>query len=547
MKNTNKKHIVKFTLLLLLGFILVSCSSSQEEAEKKVENTHIVGMWDTGKDIYNFYEDGRFETVNKIAIAGYSWRIEEDKLILSFLDSPANQPKEEVYLFETVRTARLILLDKDGEKVTWNRSHANVNTAKAKLFYRERIALPPEVIVYYQLTQNEGKNILNSAYYSAKGSIPLAFNAHYLSKNYDKNLPVELFVTLYYKDNALFSTKEYIQLDASQEQEILLMRVTNEENSPTKLNAPQSFTFTKDAQDALYTATLFLEDKNLFFLIQDRDEKNDGIDEKESYITWGYWNQIGRGHSIELIVSGKETLTGAVNKESKIFFDRLYLFDAVDNIEFIPSDKKMDEKIYFNLKGNAVKKDNAFYFKPAGLTENFKLLGNVLVSPILNELANNESIYLEVNAAYSNDGFFDVQNIISTAEAKNEEDKAAHVDLTNTYWRLTELNNKEDLISAPAESHFILNIEEENTKSGKGAGSDGCNSFFFTWNTPNKNKLDIILGGSTMRLCHEEGLEAQGRDFLQVLDKADSYIIHGSSLELKQGDKKLAKFESVAL
>ncbi len=553
MKKNYKNHIIA-TLLL---FVFAACSpSSQDVADnslkakdqetKKIEASAIVGMWDTGKDIYNFYEDGRFETVNNLPISGYKWKLVGNDLILSFLDSPANKPKEEVYTFDAVRTARLTFKGEEDSKIIWNRSKEKVLTAKPSLFYLERIALPPEVLVHYQITQDNGKKVINSGYFSYKGAVPIAFNALYLEKNIDTNMPVELMATLYYNDNALFTTKTPAILDSFEKQDIRLLRANNEENSPAKLNAPQAFYYSLDAEDALYSAKLYLEDKHLFFLIQDKDMKNDGIEKKESFITWGYWNQVGRGHSLELIVAGKETLTGAVNQKSEVFFDSLPLFDSLNNINFMPLDERMNKNIYFTLKGNVTKRNNEFYFIPNGLVDSFKLLGNVLVNPELSKLGNNKSLYIELNASYADEGYFNVQNIITTESAKNTENTSDKAQLKNTYWRLTELNGKPKANNSPAEPHFILNIEDANTTSGKGAGSDGCNSFFFTWENK-ESSIDFVLGGSTMRLCPEEGVEAQSREFLQALDKADSFIIQGSSLELRQKDKELAKFESVAL
>ncbi len=536
---------------MLFLFIFASCSpSTQDSAEMKEEAismTNIVGMWDTGENIYNFYEDGRFETVNNLALSGYSWRLEKDKLILSFLDSPANKAIEEVYILDTVRTARLILISSDDSKLTWNRSKENAQAVEAELFYRERIALPPEILVRYELSQEtqKGKHIVNSSYFSYKGTIPLPLKAFYLEKNRDKNLPLMLSVTFYYKDNALFSTKEPVIIDESN-QKVLLMRVTNEEISPPKILAPQAFTFTREEEDAFYYAKLFLENKHLFFLIQERDEKNDGIDEKEAYLTWGYWNQVGRGHSLELIVAGKETLTGAVHLDNSLFFDNLPLFEKVDRIKLLQTQESMNEKLYFTIKGIVTKKNDDFFLVPQGLTESFKLLGNVLVNPQLSSLKNNESLFIELNASYSLEGYFDVQNIISTSKIQSSTENTQGTNLKNTYWRLTELNAKEKIPQSPAEPHFILKIEDESAKSGDGAGSDGCNSFFFTWKA-DKDMLDISLGGSTMRLCPEEHVEEQAREYLKVLDTANKYNIQGSSLELKKDDKTLARFESVAL
>ncbi len=120
--------------------------------------------------------------------------------------------------------------------------------------------------------------------------------------------------------------------------------------------------------------------------------------------------------------------------------------------------------------------------------------------------------------------------------------------LANTYWKLTTLNGSNIYKNFDTEPHIIFH--QSNVEfAGEANGNDGCNSFFATWegDDDSLNDLDIELGGSTMRLCNDDKLNRQVRDFMQALVKSDTYYIQGSTLTLKDNSDTVAIFEAVDL
>jgi heat shock protein HslJ len=111
--------------------------------------------------------------------------------------------------------------------------------------------------------------------------------------------------------------------------------------------------------------------------------------------------------------------------------------------------------------------------------------------------------------------------------------------LTETYWRLVELNG--DAIvkepSATKEAHIILK------KAGLTInGNSGCNSFFGSYTLKGKHEIHFGKMGSTMMACKDMLME---RKFLYAITNADHYTIKDGRLILSKGTTTiLAKFES---
>lgn len=111
--------------------------------------------------------------------------------------------------------------------------------------------------------------------------------------------------------------------------------------------------------------------------------------------------------------------------------------------------------------------------------------------------------------------------------------------LTETYWRLVELNG--DAIvkepSATREAHIIFKKLGLNIN-----GNSGCNSFFGSYTLKGKHEIHFGKMGSTMMACKDMLME---RKFLYAITNADYYTIKDGRLILSKGTKTiLAKFES---
>lgn len=113
--------------------------------------------------------------------------------------------------------------------------------------------------------------------------------------------------------------------------------------------------------------------------------------------------------------------------------------------------------------------------------------------------------------------------------------------LENTYWKLAQREGKPVITPENAKEVHIVLAKEGDNRSLKGFA--GCNSIGGDYTTEgNKITFTVI---STKMFC-EDRMDVE--NFLMAaLNSADRYTIKGETLELYQGDKLLAEFESVYL
>jgi copper homeostasis protein (lipoprotein) len=114
--------------------------------------------------------------------------------------------------------------------------------------------------------------------------------------------------------------------------------------------------------------------------------------------------------------------------------------------------------------------------------------------------------------------------------------------LTETYWKLVELNGKP--VAPPAtnrrEAHLILKRDTKRV-----AGSGGCNSFGGSYELLTGNQIQFSKIAATRMACPDMSIEGQ---FFKVLETADSYTITGETLQLNRARMApLARFEAVYL
>ncbi len=123
------------------------------------------------------------------------------------------------------------------------------------------------------------------------------------------------------------------------------------------------------------------------------------------------------------------------------------------------------------------------------------------------------------------------------SEAPAEETMKPDVTLTNTYWKLVELNG---MAAAPGEGkelHMILRGEDQV------GGYAGCNQFTGSV-TVTGDGISFGPIASTRRMC-AEGME-QEDEFLQALENAQRFSISGEELAIENaGSEVTMRFVAV--
>jgi heat shock protein HslJ len=124
---------------------------------------------------------------------------------------------------------------------------------------------------------------------------------------------------------------------------------------------------------------------------------------------------------------------------------------------------------------------------------------------------------------------------------KPAEKAGSTASLENTYWKLARMDGKPVMTPEnEKEVHIVLTKEGDN-RSLKGFA--GCNSIGGNYSTEsNKISFTVI---STKMFC-ESRMDVENF-LLTALNSADQYTVKGETLELYQGYKLLAAFESVYL
>jgi len=108
--------------------------------------------------------------------------------------------------------------------------------------------------------------------------------------------------------------------------------------------------------------------------------------------------------------------------------------------------------------------------------------------------------------------------------------------LENTSWKLVAVGNMPAIaLSAPREASFTLHTDDHRL-----SGSGGCNRLLGKYELA-ADALKIAPAGTTMMACPED-LMHQESDFVSALKMTTTYKVSGDSLELRNGDRVLARF-----
>ena len=120
----------------------------------------------------------------------------------------------------------------------------------------------------------------------------------------------------------------------------------------------------------------------------------------------------------------------------------------------------------------------------------------------------------------------------NTMKKSTKTDKATTVKLTDTYWKLVELNNKpipQKLNKVP----FIQFDEKEN----RVFGTNGCNTFFGDIELKKNNQIDFGAIAGTLMACEHSDIEA---NMNLLMDENAQYTISGDTLYLRNAKTNIS-------
>jgi heat shock protein HslJ/membrane-bound inhibitor of C-type lysozyme len=112
-------------------------------------------------------------------------------------------------------------------------------------------------------------------------------------------------------------------------------------------------------------------------------------------------------------------------------------------------------------------------------------------------------------------------------------------ELTNTYWKLTELDGQPVVVGDAREAHLRLRKNDS-----RADGSTGCNSFNGTYERDG-DRLTFGKLVTTLMACADPALSRQEQRFLQVLASVDRAAAVGDRLTLYALDRPVARLEAV--
>ena len=128
----------------------------------------------------------------------------------------------------------------------------------------------------------------------------------------------------------------------------------------------------------------------------------------------------------------------------------------------------------------------------------------------------------------------------STTDKNTAIQKTPDANLTETYWKLTELMGKPVAITPADKKEVHLKLRKEGSRV---EGFGGCNGFGSTFVT--RNNFDISFGTltSTMIACPELDSE---NELFNVLKTVDNYYIKGDTLSFSKAKMAtMARFAAV--
>jgi len=134
-----------------------------------------------------------------------------------------------------------------------------------------------------------------------------------------------------------------------------------------------------------------------------------------------------------------------------------------------------------------------------------------------------------------------VSHVGGAPEGRRTSASLPDVSLTDTYWKLTEIDGQAAVLGAGGrELHMVLTSE-----GGQVRGFSGCNRFMGSYQQI-ESQLRFKPLAATQMACLE-GMEQEKR-FLEALGEVVRFTINGGSLALYTGDERLLlRFQAIAL
>lgn len=131
---------------------------------------------------------------------------------------------------------------------------------------------------------------------------------------------------------------------------------------------------------------------------------------------------------------------------------------------------------------------------------------------------------------------------LQSCSSTNKTSDSSNDSLTETYWKLTELNGKalSEANTDRREVYVILRKQDSRVQ-----GNAGCNGYGGTY-TLNSNGFNIKFSAMMRTQMACPGLDIEN-EFLKVFEQADSYYVKDGTLQFNRARMApLAKFVAVA-
>lgn len=547
----------RLALVLALCLLFAACvpqtartQSGDGRMDSPVSRDALVGVWQNARGAHFCLDaDGALGLPGQTARSGLSWSLQGDVLTLRTLDKPGGQPLEEKLGVTRAGASRLELRAPDGSALTWHKSRDAVGRLNGTVTYRERMALPPSVVVSARLYLRGSDVPVASSLAVESGQGVLPFRVYYLVKDMRGAEEALLRAAISYETESLFATPAAMPVRLDQTPEVLLQRTMPGEGEPAPLAVPAQFRGTAGNADDAVTLTLYLEPDGLYLL---HTKKASAA--KQDAVSAGRWRQIDRNHTVQLAHGADEPLSAALRPAGSLL---LTTPDAPrGEMELRPTVQALPDHPFrvlgmFRMQDGratltecgsgldfAVKTEGAdFPALRSAYGRDVKRAGALLVV-CEGTVRHREGVAPRVSSE-DDIHVLEISRVVEARPGKTCAEPYASSPLMQTYWRLITLNGQPArAFPDQAEPHLILR------DGGQAAGSDGCNNFFMQWKSSGSS-MSFKPGGSTLMMCPQG--DEQARAFKEALAGVDAWSITGSVLELSKGGKPVATFEAVAL
>lgn len=548
--------------ILALCLLFAACvpqtartQSEPEEAEPGVPRAAVVGVWQNERGAHFYLDaDGVLGLPGQTARSGLTWTLQGDVLTLRTLDKPGGQPLEERLGVTRAGGSRLDLRAPDGTALVWRKSRDAVGRLDGTVTYRERMALPPSVVVSARLYLRGSDVPVASSLAVESGQGVLPFRVYYLVKDMGGADEALLGAAISYETESLFATPAPVPVRLDQSPEVLLQRTMPGEGEPEPLAAPVQFRGTAKGADGTLSLTLHLEPDGLYLL-----HRENSASKQDDTVSVGRWRQIDRNHTVQLVHGADAPLSAALRPAGSLLLTTPDVprgeMELRPTVQPLPNHpfrvlgmfRMRDGRASLTECGSgldfAVQTEGAdFPALRSAYDRAVKRPGDPLLVACEGTVRHREGAAPRVGSGGGPEDDIHILEITRFVEARPGKTCAepyASSPLMQTYWRLMTLNGQPaQAFPDQAEPHLILR------EGGQAAGSDGCNNFFMQWKSAG-SALSFTPGGTTLMMCPQG--DEQARAFKEALANVDAWSITGSVLELSKGGKPVVTFEAVAL